>query len=193
MERQLQASASVRAPLAIAADLLRNDPGAVFVDGPTTVEQRRARRFSVPVGAAVGSGTALEQLVELEIGTVRVEGGTATVPLRWEPAGHQRLLPTFVGELVLRAGGSGRTDVELNGSYRVPLGPVVGRFGDTLVGRRIARQSLGSLIARAALRLDLVVDRRREDLPRSTPYNADLREPDHTHQHDTGRSEHFIG
>ena len=190
MERQLQASASVRAPLATAADVLRDDPGSIFVDGPTTVEQRRQRCFAVPVGAAVGSGTAIEQLVDLEVGKVDVEGGTATVPVRWEPAGHQRLLPTFDGELVLRADGSGRTDIELHGSYRVPLGPVVGRFGDTLVGRRIARQSLRELLEQASRRLDEVVDRRHGDRPRSTPYNADLREP---HHDDAGRSEHFIG
>lgn len=191
MERQLQASASVRAPLAFAADLLRDDPGSVFVDGSTTVEQRRSRRFAVPVSAAVGSGTAVEQLVDLEVGTVGVEGNTATVPLRWEPVGRQRLLPTFAGELVLRADGPGRTDVELHGSYRVPLGPVVGRFGDTLVGRRIARQSLADLLDRTARRIDEVVDDRgRHDLLRSTPYNADLRE---RHRHDAGRSEHFIG
>ena len=189
MERQLQASANVRAPLTVAADLLRTDPGAVFVDGATTQDQRRARRFAVPVGAAVGSGTAVEQLVELEVGMVSVDGGTATVPVRWEPAGRQRLLPTFVGELVLRAEGSGRTDVELHGSYRVPLGPVVGRFGDTLVGRRIARQSLADLLARAARRLDEVVDRRRDDRSRSAPCHPDLRD----HHHDSGRSEHFIG
>lgn len=190
MERQLQASASVRAPLATAADLLRTDPGSVFVDGPTTVEQRRTRRFAVAVSAAVGSGTAIEQLVDLEVGKVDVEGGTATVPIRWGPAGHQRLLPTFDGELVLRADGSGRTDVELHGAYRVPLGPVVGRFGDTLVGRRVARQSLRELLDHTARRLDEVVDRCQHDKPRSTPYNADLREP---HHHDAGRSEHFIG
>ena len=190
MERQLQASASVRASLAAAADVLRNDPGAIFVDGPTTVDQRRTRRFAVPVGAAVGSGTGIQQLVDLHLGTVVVEGGTATVPVRWEPAGRQRLLPTFDGELVLRAGGPGRTDVELHGSYRVPLGPVVGRFGDSLVGRRIARQSLGALLDHAARRVDEVVDRRHDDLPRSTPYNADLRE---RHRPDAGRSEHFIG
>jgi hypothetical protein len=189
MDRQLQASASIRAPLAIAADLLRADPGAVFSDGPATDDQRRARRFTVPVGAPVGSGAAVEQLVDLEVGAVDVEGGTATVPVRWEPAGHQRLLPTFVGELVLRADGAGRTDVELHGSYRVPLGPVVGRFGDTLIGRRIARQSLGDLLGAAARRLDEVVDRRHDDRPRSTPYHPDLRD----HHHDTGRSEHFIG
>ena len=189
MERELQASASVRASLGAAADVLRNDPGAIFVDGATTVDQRRARRFAVPVGAAVGSGTGIQQLVDLHVGTVGVEGGTVTVPVRWEPAGHQRLLPTFDGELVLRAGGSGRTDVELHGSYRVPLGPVVGRFGDTLIGRRIARQSLGDLLDQAARRLDQVVDRRHDDLPRSTPYHPDLRD----HHHDTGRPEHFIG
>jgi hypothetical protein len=189
MERQLQAAASVRAPLATAADVLRDDPGSVFADGPPTVEQRRARRFAVPVGAAVGSGTAVEQLVDLEVGMVRVDGGTATVPVRWEPTGHQRLLPTFVGELVLRPDASGRTDIELRGAYRVPLGPVVGRFGDTLIGRRIARQSLADLLDRAARRLDRVVDRRHDDLPRSAPYHPDLRD----HHHDTGRSEHFIG
>lgn len=189
MERQLQASASVRAPLASAADVLRTDPGAVFVDGPTTAHQRRTRRFTVPVTAAVGSGTAIEQVVRLDVGMVGVEAATATVPVRWEPAGHQRLLPTFEGELVLRADGPARTDVELHGSYRVPLGPVVGRFGDTLIGRRIARQSLVELLDHAARRIDEAVDRHHDARPRSVPYNADLRE----HHLDPGRSEHFIG
>ncbi|HEX6421348.1 MAG TPA: hypothetical protein VFZ77_22795, partial [Acidimicrobiales bacterium] len=60
--------------------------------------------------------------------------------------------------------------------YTVPLGPV-GRFGDGLVGRRIARQSFESFLEDTAARLDAEVHRRSATVTwRARPYAVDVRE-----------------
>lgn len=66
----------------------------------------------------------------------------------------------------------------LRGAYDVPLG-TVGHFGDVLVGRRLARRSLSTVVEDAARRLDAEVDHRMRSVPwRPAPYPIDLRESD---------------
>jgi hypothetical protein len=62
------------------------------------------------------------------------------------------------------------------GVYTVPLGPV-GRFGDGLIGRRLARQSLTAFLEDAAGRIEADIHRRTtSETWRPSPYRVALRE-----------------
>lgn len=175
MERAIEATTRLRASLERAVGVLREDPGCIVTDaaGP---EERRERRFLAPVGAPVGAGAVVQQVVSIEFGTVTVDEAAAHVPISWHPVAHERVLPDFDGVLAIEPDVSGNTRLALRGSYQVPLGPV-GRFGDSVVGRRVARRSLSDLLEEMAGRLDRAVDRRGEAAVRGpAPYAVDLRE-----------------
>lgn len=72
------------------------------------------------------------------------------IRLRWS-AGTP-LLPDFCGTLRFRIAGQG-TDVLIEGTYRVPFG-ALGRLFDDVIGRHIARASLGDFARRIARRLE---------------------------------------
>ena len=193
MEREIQVSTTLRAPLSTASRVLREDPGAVFSPTSSSAEDRRQRRFTLTMSAPVASGAGLGHDIEVRVGTTAVAQDEVRVPLDWEPVGHERLVPSFHGVMTMRAAGAGRTSIELSGAYEVPLGPV-GRFGDAVVGRRVARESVSRLLAHLAGNLDREVDRRTESRPPTpTPYTIDLRETDEPALPGSTRPEHFIG
>ena len=67
--------------------------------------------------------------------------------------GHERWLPEFDGELeVTVASGEGAT-LRLHGFYTVPMGHI-GRFGDGVIGHRLARRALTRFLDDVAARLD---------------------------------------
>lgn len=187
MEREIEATTELRAPLARVLEVLRDDPGTVIAE-EVSADERSRRAFHTTVEVQAESGAALRHEVAVDVGPVsRADDGVLHVPLSWHPTGHERLLPTFDGELVAEGDGGTRTGLALRGVYRVPLG-LVGRFGDSLVGRRIARRSVSDLLGTFAGRLDAEVDRRTEARPvayRPAPYPVDLREAPH--------SENYIG
>lgn len=175
MERAVEATTRLRAPLTRVREVLHDDPGRALADA--VVPEERSRRV-VPVELAVdvGSTAAVEHEVLVQLGTLSARGDEVVVPLSWKPIGHERLLPDFDGSLVARVDDDGHTQLVLGGVYDIPFG-AVGRFGDSLVGRRVARRSLASLLERVAGRLDAEVDRRAEDFSwRPAPYPVDLRE-----------------
>ncbi len=175
MERAIEASTAIRAPLGRAREVLDDDPARLFSDhvGP---EQRRSREVPIELVTSVGSGAALEQDVVVRLGPKTSSATAATLPLAWKPSGHESLLPDFVGELVIEVDDDGHTTLVLRGSYHVPFG-AVGGFGDALVGRRVARRSIAKLVEQVAWRLDAEVDRRSETVSwRPAPYPVDLRE-----------------
>ena len=105
-----------------------------------------------------GGGDAVGQEVEVSLGASCAADGEAWVPIRWVPVTHTRLLPSFDGvvEVVAVDGGA---ELAISGTYGIPLG-AVGRFGDGLLGRRVAQQSLRVLAARMAGEIDRHVARR---------------------------------
>jgi hypothetical protein len=68
------------------------------------------------------------------------------IRMRWNAG--TALLPDFRGTLRFRIAGSG-TDVLIEGTYRAPLGAPGGLF-DGVIGRHIARASVGDLARRLA-------------------------------------------
>jgi len=184
MQRSIEATTQVRALLEHARAALVEDPGTVLA-GACSPEQRRSRTFLATLSVGIGGGASLQQQVAIEAGRARAADGSVALPIRWHATGHGRLAPSFEGELVL-AGGALGTDVTLRGSYAVPLGPI-GRFGDGLAGRRVARRSIAGYLEALARRLDSEVDRRVDSVRwHPAPYAVALQEDD-------CRSEHFIG
>lgn len=174
MKRDIEASTNIRAPIERAHDVLIADPGCVVAER-CSPEERQERRFHTTLRVEIGAGGGLHQEVVIELGPIRSTDDTVAVSLRWHAAGRDRLFPTFEGELEASRDSPGSC-LELHGTYTVPLGPL-GRFGDGIAGRRLARRSLSALLEQAARRLDAEVDRRMDSVAwHPAPYPVTLRE-----------------
>ena len=175
MKRSIEASTTVRVPYERAQEVLSDDPGIMLAE-QVTADDRRDRRFRSELGVDLGAGGGVRQAVDIEIGSMTATDHQASLPVRWQASGRDRLFPVFDGEIELAPAGPGTTRVVVTGIYTVPLGPV-GRFGDGLIGRRLARQSFVSFLDGAARRLDAEVHRRTSSLSwHPAPYPVDLRE-----------------
>lgn len=174
MSRYIETITSIRAPFARVRDVLVDDPGSMFTAAAATTGERR--HFVVELSVESRRGLTVAQEVEVELGRVTVTPDEVALELRWDPIGHHRMLPSFDGQVLASRGVTATTSLTLRGSYRVPLG-AVGRVGDRVVGQRIARESLGDLVAEMGRRIDAEVDRRHGSIRfRPAPYPADLRE-----------------
>ena len=140
--------------------VLADDPGAVVTDEDVEqpAEPGDGRHLRSALGVELGA-TAFRQAVDVELGQPHVTDADVVLPLRWRASGRDRLFPVFEGRLeaIPTTDGLG-TVLSVTGVYTVPLGPV-GRFGDGLIGRRFARQSLTAFLEDTARRLDAGVHR----------------------------------
>lgn len=159
MERTIDATTTVHAAPGRTRDVLIEDPGTVLTDSHTT-EQRRSGRFQSVLTVDIGAGASLQQEVQIEVDSGHTDDDTSgfVLPVRWQATGHERLFPTFAGQLEASPDREG-TRLELRGIYTVPLG-MAGRFGDGVAGQRLARKSLADFLAHVAKRLDTEVVRR---------------------------------
>lgn len=175
VKRGIEASTTVIVQFQQVRDVFADDPGGV-VSGSVGPDDRRDRRFRSELGVALGAGGELRQAVDIQVGALAVADARATLPLRWQASGRDRLFPVFEGRLEATPAGLDATRLVVRGTYVVPLGPV-GRFGDGLVGRRLARQSLTAFLEDAAGRIDAEVHRRTASIGwRPAPYPVALRE-----------------
>lgn len=181
VKRDIEASTTLAVAYGQVSRVMAENPGDVVADR-VSPEDRRARRFLTELGVDLGAGGAVRQAVEVEIGTPQVSPEATTVPLGWQADGRARLFPVFDG--CLRAvpahdsvpAHDAATTLTVAGTYVVPLGSV-GRFGDGLIGRRLARQSLTAFLEDAAARIDAKVHRRLASVAwRPAPYPVALRE-----------------
>lgn len=179
MERAIDASTTVGAPLARCGELVLADPASVFADGRTADGRLAVLDLDVDLGA----GASVRQCVTVDLGTPWRCEAAVGVPLRWTASGRERLFPRFAGRLLLSADGDD-TRLTLEGGYIVPLG-AIGRFGDGLLGRRLVRRSLAALVERIAGRLTAAVSGVAAPTGTVPAYPVDLTE--------TGPSELHIG
>ena len=159
MERPVEGCTTIGVAFARARKVLQTDPGAVLTDTYTT-EEHRARRFRANVSVALGAGASMQHEVTVQLKSGQHTEPVYVQPLTWQANGHERLLPTFDGALELSEVRGG-TQLRLVGSYTVPLG-AVGRFGDGVIGHRLARQSVETVVEEWGRRLENEVLRRLE-------------------------------
>lgn len=182
MKRDIEASTTVLALLEHARDVLVADPGCIVAERPSP-QERRDRCFHTQLGVEVGAASAIHHEVIVAVGLPTATDTAITMPVQWHAAVHERLFPTFEGELALECERA-TSRLALRGSYTVPLG-LLGRFGDGVAGGRLAQQSVSAFVQEVARRLDAEIDRRLESTPRRpAAYPGSLR--------DVG-SETFIG
>lgn len=146
MERDIEARTHVEVDRGTIGAILERDPQLVF-SGQATHHGLARRTFDSFVTAPAGGDTVLRHAVVVDLGPPRVNGGAIISTIRWEPSGGRHVLPSFDGDLVAVAEAGGGSQLTLRGNYEIPFG-VAGRFGDALIGRRIARQSLSELVDR---------------------------------------------
>jgi hypothetical protein len=163
MERTIEISGHLPVAAERSAAVLREDPWSILTER-ATAHDRLTKRYRMPIEVTVASDAALEHDVEVEVGGITSTARETQVRLTWAPTEHVRLLPSFDGSLVIRPGSAGGTDVVLAGTYRVPLGPI-GRFGDSVAGQRVARQSLTGVVERFTGRLSHELRRRADATP----------------------------
>jgi hypothetical protein len=96
----------------------------------------------------------LRQVVLCRVGRPRASSHEVRIHVRWRAISRERWLPAFDGELIVTdIGPGGGSTLTLRGFYTVPLG-ALGGFGDGLIGHRIARKTLTTLLADVAARVD---------------------------------------
>ena len=174
MQRPIQSSATAEVPFAKAREVVLDDLGALFGDVPA-VHVEGVRVASMDLGVTLGAGASVHQAVALRVAPPRALENGLILPLSWRASGHDRLLPTFEGELEISKRRS-LTRLRLAGAYTVPLG-LVGRVGDGVLGWRIARRSIDALVERISLRLEAAV-RSREVVVNGRPARGIVRHPE---------------
>lgn len=160
MERAIEATILVDAPLDAVGGLLRDPLAAIGTPATLTSD--------------VGTGPTVHRDVMLTLGPATRSGDAVTVPVGWRAAAHETLFPAFEGELTAERSGAG-TRLRLTGIYTVPLG-ALGRFGDGVLGRRVAHESVRNWLAGVARRLDGAV----ADGEAGPDHEVDLVEPTHS-------------
>lgn len=174
MERRIEVSTVLSARWGEARRVLIENARSVLSDEGIDGEHEDG---PVRTGLEVdlGAGASVHQDVWLQLGDGSWAEGEAVLPLAWRSVGRDHLFPGFSGQLLARER-DGATVLTLEGEYSVPLG-IMGRFGDGLAGRRLARRTLTEMLERIARRIDSAVDRR---LPSVAPYSVALTEQDHS-------------
>jgi len=137
--------AAVRRALDARGDAILGVPG----ETPGTYERSLSSRLTT-AGTAVAHPVVV--LVHGRYGNV-VEGNVSWDIGLQAPA-HEGRFPTFEGVLALRARGQDACDLELRGTYEVPLG-IAGRVGDRVLGQRIVTDSLEGFLHDLARELEV--------------------------------------
>jgi hypothetical protein len=160
MERWIEVSTTSRVRFTMARQVLQDDPGTVLGESPLTDET--TNQFRIDLSIDLGQGASVHQEATISLGEARSTATALLLPMSWQATGRQGVLPSFEGELEASKAEAG-TQLRLAGSYTVPLG-LVGRFGDGVIGRRLARQSLAALVDRLAGRLESEMARREDSV-----------------------------
>jgi hypothetical protein len=147
VQRPVEATAQVRSTFERTRDLLLHDPAMVM--GACGIISKR--EFIVELTIPRADGRAVHEKVQLEILAIHVGKVSARWDLTWRAVDHGRLFPVFRGSLTVWSGGT--TTLRLTGAYEPPLG-LVGRFGDGVLGHRIARRAVESYVAAIGRRID---------------------------------------
>jgi hypothetical protein len=177
MNRTIDESIPVAAPFATVRDLVEREPVLLLgVPAPDEAGTGPGRRALSEIGVELRGGASARHQVLVEVDpTVDAHGPDVHWPIRWQPTGHARLLPSFQGELRVVRDGEGAI-LSLRGSYRPPLG-AVGAAGDSVLGRRVAHASAMTLLHDLAGRIEQEAARRTSAPAGQFPSNYSLIDP----------------
>jgi hypothetical protein len=145
--RPIETTRQLQVPFERARQALLRDISAVLADGPADGSAMFAE-----LSAELGHAGTMRQRVEIRVRSVRVAASEASWGLWWRAMDHPGLFPVFHGQLRLTPDADGTT-LSLVGEYEPPLW-VLGRFGDGLIGHRLARQSLEGYLERLGERVE---------------------------------------
>jgi hypothetical protein len=148
MERWVTSRTAIGTPFDGATEVLVNEPAALL---PTDHRIHPCGGAVLTLSAGTGAGAEAGHDVVLRFGAPCSAEGEAWLPVEWAPTSHSHVLPSFRGVVEL-IDGPERTELGITGTYDVPLG-VLGRFGDGLLGRRVALQSVRTLLESMANQL----------------------------------------
>jgi hypothetical protein len=183
VKRDIEASTTIQISVEQASEVLVDDPSGILAD-PSPADRQvngntaepHADHLTSTLAVGLGAGGSVSKEVEVEVGAAATSDGVTTVPLHWHASGRDSLFPIFDGVLEARAEALGASRLTVWGTYTVPLGPV-GRFGDGVIGRRLARQSFAAFVKALARRLDNEAHRRAAAVSwHPAPYAVTVRE-----------------
>jgi hypothetical protein len=161
--RKVRCYQYVNRPYAAVRELLAQRGTAVFQRATASASSRAGE-----VGATLHAGVGAVEVgvdVRIHVHAVSEDEGVAGltpvlhVKLGWEAARAAALFPVMKADLSIWPITATETQLEIEGTYRPPLG-MVGNAGDAVLGHRIAEASVHRF-------LDDIVEQLRRELPES--------------------------
>lgn len=146
MERWIEGETRLQAPPDRARRVLRDHVEVLVGAEPLVAHLRQA----------LGVGPIRHEIV-LTVGHAVDHGNRVVRRLMWEAALHPDRFPVFDGEIAVEVDDAGAAVLSLRGVYDVPFG-TLGRFGDGLAGRRVARHCVAGFLEDVARRLDIAAE-----------------------------------
>lgn len=174
--RRIDALRSCPVPFEQAREVVLKRPGVLFRE---ELPEAASDTFTLNLGVDIAAGASIHQDVLVQLGAPVQVASSIVVPVLWRGPGRDHLVPAFKGQLALSPSGQ-YTTMALVGSYTVPLG-VVGRFGDGVLGWRLARRTFETLADRLMARLvETARSSAQLPAPAPSPNRVD------THENDVG-------
>lgn len=170
MERTIDLEVTLPARFDELLDLLAKQPERLLgaPDQDTSTPRHRA---TTSLEVEIGPGRAVRQQVVVDVGLLRVEPGSASLPIHIEAADHRQLFPTLEGEITAQATEVADTVLRLTGRYRPPLG-AAGGLGDRMVGQRLAHASIDAFFTELSHRVMRELEATRPEWkPASAPWS----------------------
>jgi len=140
------------------------------------LEAAHAENEEMLVRIGPGGPSWLGKVVAVHLGTPETIDGGLTIPVSWEATGSSGLFPRFEGRLHVTQIDPIRSQLELSGHYRPPLGRAGQALDDAILGP-VANATMRSLLRRLARALEERPDRPRPPTP---PAQGPLNEDDTT-------------
>jgi hypothetical protein len=151
--REIRSYDYVNHPYQQVRDVLTRDALSVF-RAATKSASSRAETVAAALRVQV-AGLEIQKDIVIEVKRVEEQRSAAletmvtTIELAWAAAQSPRLFPLMRAELKVYALTASETQLDLEGHYEPPLGPL-GKVIDAMVGRRIAEASVHQFLTDVA-------------------------------------------
>ena len=146
MERRIEGWTRLQAPTERALRVLRDHAEVLLGAEP----------LAAHLHSELGIGPIRHEIV-LTVHPAVDDGNRVSRSVTWHAALHPDVFPVFDGEIAVEVGDGGGAVLALRGLYDVPFG-TLGRFGDGLAGRRIARRCVAGFLDDVARRIDAAAE-----------------------------------